>query len=204
MTTRRLCLPLLLLAACTPQMDMRAASYAAAKPTIAKLADADFAPLALPSKTAFEIDASGPAFDFGAEGVSYFRAFELPRADRPYTIIVASYMWNLAKRPSGNGVFYQTVATLDREKRPIGTIKPSAASWVLQTHLPPHRDIVLKLRPDMGARYIVVYTTRTLIAQSNHAKTVRDGVSFEDEIETARMAGISVGSLSVEVKEMGR
>ncbi len=171
---------------------MPAASYAAAKPTIAKLADADFAPLALPSKTAFEIDAASPAFDFGAEGVSYFRAFELPQSDRPYTVTVASYMWNLAKRPPGNGVFYQTVAALDRDKRPISTIKPSAASWVMQTDLPPHRDIVLNLQPDMGARYIVVYTTSPPI------------IDVDAQTETIHMAGMSVGSLSVEVKGTAR
>jgi hypothetical protein len=209
---------LMLLAACAQQVDLPAvkATYAAAKPTVAKLADADFAPLAFPSKTEFDIDAASPAFDFGAEGVSYFRAFELPPSDRPYTVVVASAARDYDCLPCRRAYFYQKVMVLDAAKKPLAgklVRGPVYKKSSLLADRLDRREVWLNLTPDMGARYIVIYTTRALIAQGDdHTERVGDGVVtngnvaliFEGKPETLHMAGMPVGSLSVEVKETGR
>lgn len=213
----------MLLAACAKQVDLPAvqATYAAAKPTVATLADANFTPLAFPSKTDIEIDASSPAFDFGAEGISYFKAFELPKSDRPYTIAIASEARNYDCPPCRRAFFYQKIMVLDAAKKPLarkvvrGPIygKTNILSDELNT-----RELWVNVTPDMGARYVVVYTTRDLIQNGDeHIETVGAGIlplmtpqgpagyiEVEGHPENLHTAGMPVGSLSVEVKETGR
>lgn len=215
----------LLLASCAKQVDLPAvkanyaavkANYAAAKPTLTNLADASFAPLAFPSKTDVEIGEQTPAFDFGAEGISHFSAFELPKTDAPYTVSVASIARNYDCPPCRRAFFYQKIMVLDAAKKPIarklvrGPIygKTNIFSDDLNT-----RELWINVTPDMGARYIIVYTTRELIQNGDqHMETVGEGVVplgtegylvLEGQPENLHNAGMPVGSLTVKVKETG-
>ena len=71
-----------------------------------------FQPLRLGATESFTIDRSSQAFLFDG-GKSYFKAFSLPAATKPYFVIVSSYFVDKEKRSGEPYIFSPVVMFLD-------------------------------------------------------------------------------------------
>lgn len=158
-----------LLAACAEyKVDAPAevANYSTLRPSAASYADMKFDALALPTNMDFSIGRSDGSFDF-SEGVSYYRAFELPKTGSAYKVTVRSYQVADRCYPcQGFVYFYQKLKFLDAAKKPIDDIAQSAPDYRMGFKIG-SRVIDATVPANSNARYLVVYTTRESIEKGD-------------------------------------
>lgn len=156
-----------LIAGCAPRLDMATAqaSYSALKPTVASYDAMNFTPLSYPSVMPSSVTVADPAFDFGKDGTSYFKAYELPQRDAPYQVAVSMGKFAYGCMPCSTGLFVARVTLLDAAKKPVavemkGPVYYDATStrW---------RQDWFDVTPAMNARYLIIHTTRDDIARGD-------------------------------------
>jgi maltose operon periplasmic protein len=153
----------LALSACTiAPTQQEATNQIAAAPVCCKeLSELPFEAITFPSTTEFHIDTASPAFEFFS-GKSFFKAFALPQAGEPYTIMLRSYL--VTTMGLQQMVFYPVVAFLS-EKHEISYFMRPADFRFRDSTLwsepmdPPKVEARIRIDPTRDQpRYMVVFT----------------------------------------------
>ena len=131
-----------------------------------------FQPLKLSATESFTIDRSSQAFLFDGDK-SYFKAFSLPVATKPYFVIVSSYFVDKEKRSGEPYIFRPVVMFLDADYRVTrkvdsGIVIPiNAGNSMNQATL----EIEIAMNPRTAdERFMVIYTTTALL---NHVTELK-------------------------------
>lgn len=153
----------LIVTSCTPRVNVeeKYAGYSTLRPSVSSFADMNFTNLSLRSDIDFVIDESDPTFDFGQEGVSYFKAFELPSAQRSYRVVISSYQYAVSCLGCGSAYFYQVISMLDEAKQPIASTGLEPVQFVLGGSY--RRELAFTVNPGDAVKYIVVHTTQNFV-----------------------------------------
>ncbi|HEY6280639.1 MAG TPA: MalM family protein [Burkholderiales bacterium] len=131
-----------------------------------------FQPLKLGATESATIDRSSTAFLFDG-GKSYFKAFSLPVAAKPYFVIVSSYFVDKEKRSGEPYIFSPVVMFLDADyhvtrKVDNGIVIP-INSGNSMNHAWLEMEIAMNPRA-AGERFMVIYTTTALLNQATLLK----------------------------------
>ena len=151
----RALLLLVLLAGCErgPSVVERRAVAALRDPgtRVVRFGELGYAPLAFPSRTAFDIDGASPVVEIAVWGRSYAKGFALPASAGEMRVIISSTY-------NGGGMFFPMLTVLDAEMRPLMTTEVNAArQWERGMSI----QVPVLLAGDLRrqARYVVVHTT---------------------------------------------
>tara|TARA_R110000868_G_scaffold139488_4_gene354369 strand:+ start:2820 stop:3479 length:660 start_codon:yes stop_codon:yes gene_type:complete len=128
------------------------------KPTVESYEAMNFALLSNPSSTELDIKAGDPTFDFGENGVSYFRAIELPVTETSYQFTVSNVNILYGCYPCHRGNFLAEIQFLDASKKPINETDRQRYWGTIDNQYT--RFITASVRPTMKARYAVIHTTQ--------------------------------------------
>ncbi|MCX7379058.1 MAG: MalM family protein [Alphaproteobacteria bacterium] len=150
-------LVVLLLAGCGPSEVERRAVAALRDPgtRVVRFSELAYAPLAFPSRTAFDIDGASPVVEIPLWGRSYAKGFALPASAGEMRVIISSTY-------NGDGLFFAMLTVLDAEMRPLMTTEVNAArQWERWIGVPIQVEVPVLLAGDLRrqARYVVVHTT---------------------------------------------
>jgi len=131
-----------------------------------------FQPLKLGASESFTIDRGSHAFLFDGDK-SYFKAFSLPVAAKPYFVIVSSYFVDKEKRTGEPYIFSPVVMFLDADYRVTrkideGVVNPIEAGNSMN-HATLEMEIVMNPRA-ANERFMVIYTTPALLNQATILK----------------------------------
>ena len=191
--------------ACIPRVNVedKKAEYMSLRPTVSSYDEMTFEPLLHLKKTDFEIKTGAPVFDFGVEGQSYFKAFELPHVDEPYHVVINSYQFAVSCLGCGSAFFIQTVKLLDRSKEPIPVKRPAPVQVLLDNIY--RREISFNIMPEDGARYVVVHTSKQFIEGGEYHTREAPGIFIYPMIipggtQEASAKGLPTGSLRIQTK----
>lgn len=105
-----------------------------------------------------------PVFDFGEDGLSYFRAFALPVSKKPYILEATSDRVQYNCAPCTLGIVRPDVLLLDAEKKPLPKIE-WPEPYIDISAGKTRRYMTATITPEMGARYAVLYAPRKYIGQ---------------------------------------
>jgi len=177
----------LLLQGCATRVDLDKvkAAYDGVKPCCKDFSQMTFEPLAFGADTRLSIEETDPAFDFGADGLSYFKAFALPARDNNYVLDLRSYILATMTFPANWVAFFPVVTMLDEQKHVLMSTK---ASQIQLVHESEERamGLLLDLRNQPRARYIVIHTSNDLI------QTAHDLIYPDYDIGVATIAGTTM------------
>ena len=172
---RRLALLFAVLLACAGCgqhfVDVRGhlASLDKAQPT-ATLPELAYEKLAVPTDRTFWVDEKSPVVDFGQDGKSYVKAFELP-APGSYRIQIRSY--SLRDGLFDAAMFFPVVSFLDADKKPIDTAGPWTQHKGGIFTDEPNEGVFLEdvewIKPEKPYRYIVIRTNPALMTRGGWA-----------------------------------
>ena len=131
-----------------------------------------FQPLKLGASESFTIDRGSHAFLFDGDK-SYFKAFSLPVAAKPYFVIVSSYFVDKEKRTGEPYIFSPVVMFLDADYRVTrkideGVVNPIEAGNSMN-HATLEMEIVMNPRA-ANERFMIIYTTPALLNQATILK----------------------------------
>lgn len=157
---------LALCTSCTANMDVGSAieSYRQTRPTVTGFDQVPYRKLVPGEDVVFTIDAASPVLDFGPPvGTSGLSAFELPRAENEYTLILRSYLFASGYPAKEMAFFYPAVTLLNERKQPIRTTDGGDTTYLLSSLRDEpnamHRlQIAIPVRPTDAVRYVVVHT----------------------------------------------
>lgn len=142
--------------------QQEAADQIAAAPICCKsISELPFTPVAFPSTTEFTIDQASPAFEFFS-GKSFFKAFEIPQATEPYTIMVRSYL--VTTMQLKQMVFYPVVVFLNDQHQIAHIVRPNDFAFRNSTIRsepmdPPKVEATVRIDPARAQpRYMIVFT----------------------------------------------
>jgi maltose operon protein len=137
-----------------------------------------FQPLKLGATESVTIDRSSTAFLFDG-GKSYFKAFSLPVAGKPYFVIVSSYFVDKEKRSGEPYIFSPVVMFLDADYRVTrkvdnGIVIPiNAGNSMNQATL----EMEIAMNPRAAdERFMVIYTTTALLNQATILKVNKNAM----------------------------
>jgi len=157
-----------------------------------------FQPLKLGATESFTIDRSSTAFLFDG-GKSYFKAFSLPVAGKPYFVIVSSYFVDKEKRSGEPYIFSPVVMFLDADYRVTrkvdnGIVIPiNAGNSMNQATL--EMEIAMNPR-EANERFMIIYTTAALINQATILK-VNKNATIGWIVDDYLVHNASIGRLQV-------
>jgi maltose operon protein len=130
-----------------------------------------YQPLPMGEKAVFDINASSPSFAFST-GKSFFKAFELPKQNKPTRIKLRTYL--VGDRIDRAFVFYPSILMLDDNFRVVADIEPPLSTrrasfeetaaennWGLPFRL----EGEFPVKPQY--RYLIVRTTARQLEQSS-------------------------------------
>ncbi|NIJ41995.1 hypothetical protein FHS78_002286 [Parvibaculum indicum] len=161
---------------CIPRVDVdeKRAEYKSLQPTVSSYEEMSFEPISLSGDKNFEITSASPVFDFGPQdGVSHYKAFELPTTDSTYRVLIKSYQYAVQCLFCGSAYFYQTVKLLDETRKPVPIVRPEPAIFKLGGSY--RREIALVIKPEDHAHYLVVHTTKQFVdAGDTHVQPAPD------------------------------
>lgn len=151
------------LSGCTiaPSQQEAADQIAAASICCKSISELPFTPVTFPSTTEFTIDQASPAFEFFS-GKSFFKAFEIPQATEPYTIMVRSYLVTTVQLTQM--VFYPVVVFLNEQHQIAHIIRPNDFQFRNSTIRsepmdPPKVEAIVRIDPARSQpKYMVVFT----------------------------------------------
>lgn len=194
-----------LVSACIPRVNVedKKAEYRSLRPTVASYDDMTFEPLRPLERKDFEIKSGSPVFDFGIEGLSYFKAFELPEMNEPYHVVINSYQYMVSCIGCGAAFFLQTVKLLDESKKPIPVERPAPVKVLLDNVY--RREISFTVMPEDGARYVVVHTSKQFVEGGRSHIREAPGLFIHPVIipmgmQQASAKGLPTGSLRIQTK----
>lgn len=219
MTFRTLFLLLLLplVASCGTdgRMDMADADEAGSdlRPMVMSFTEMKFTRLDFPGTYTADVTVADSTFDFGNGDVSYFKAFELPVREEAYVFQTIAPWYHYDCFPCSAGMFYASILVLDAEKNPLANV-PMIGPVLLHRSSAPiwRRSLAVRVEPDSGARYAVVYTTRAGAAGTQRVPiggsdkpgvAYAGGVFFPVPAAKLDLDGKAVGVLSVHLAEPG-
>ncbi|MGX1196859.1 hypothetical protein [Parvibaculum sp. MBR-TMA-1.3b-4.2] len=166
----------LMISACIPRVDVaeEKAEYDSLQPTVSSYEEMNFEPISLSSDKDFEITSASPVFDFGQQdGLSHYKAFELPNTDISYRVLIKSYQYAVQCLFCGSAYFFQTVKLLDETKKPVPVMRPEQAVFKLGGSY--RREIAFVIKPEDHAHYLVVHTTKQFVdAGDTHVQPAPD------------------------------
>lgn len=198
----------IVLVGCIPRQDAASRQIVLSElhPSVSSYADMRFAALTIDSGLDFDVRPNDPAFDFGDDGVSYFRAFELPEASKPYRIVVKSYTFVTDCYPCREGYFFPALTFLNASYEPVVISGPvpgrffaglSRARW----------EATYEVQPDASVKYVVVHTSRRYMqAQTPDRQMAGTAVMPAPGVFVPIGGGnmstkpIATGSLRIEIK----
>ena len=157
-----------------------------------------FQALKLGATESFTIDRSSTAFLFDG-GKSYFKAFSLPAAAKPYFVIVSSYFVDKEKRSGEPYIFSPVVMFLDADYRVTrkvdnGIVIPiNAGNSMNQATL--EMEIAMNPR-EANERFMIIYTTAALINQATILK-VNKNATIGWIVDDYLVHNASIGRLQV-------
>jgi len=194
------------LVGCIPRVNVedKRAEYVSLQPTISAYDEMTFEPLEHLKKKDFEIKTGTPVFDFGAEGLSYFKAFELPETGEPYQVVINSYQYAVSCLRCGSAFFIQTVKLLDGLKRPIPVERPAPVQVLLDNVY--RREISFMIMPEDGAKYVIVHTSKKFVEEGeNHIREapplfIYPALFIPMGTVQASAKGLPTGSLRIQTK----
>jgi hypothetical protein len=139
-----------------------------AQPTHASVADLPFATLTFPIDTKFEIDEKSPVLDFGGDGKSYVKGFELPQREGDYQIVLRTYL--LRYGLVDYAMYFPIVMLLDEDRKPVHSPFVASDRTLPGFQLLPddlemtrYREITQRITASPRVRYLVIRTSRSLI-----------------------------------------
>lgn len=138
------------------------------KPNVSGFDQVRFQTVSYPSTTPMRVSSSDPVFDFGGGNASYFKALELPVSSTPYAMRIMSPRFDWDYPGSHHtGYFIPTIMLLDADRKPL----PGPVT----IHGPVYRSIDFRhvwteIKPDMGARYALIYTTQAALTGGEEVK----------------------------------
>lgn len=125
----------------------------------------NFVPLNVGDSQNLTINRSSPAFLFET-GKSYFQAFRLPVANKPYAVIIQSHFIETRTRSETSYVFSPAVVFLDAGYRVTRRLDKSLNAAVGTGDSLGTANLELQIRIDPRSaeeRFMVIYTTATLL-----------------------------------------
>ncbi|MGH8752585.1 MAG: MalM family protein [Burkholderiales bacterium] len=157
-----------------------------------------FQPLKLGATESVTIDRISPTFLFDG-GKSYFKAFSLPVAGKPYFVIVSSYFVEQVTRSGTSFVFRPVVMFLDADYRVTRLVDKGFVAVVNAGNS--MNDATLEMEIAMNPRaaderFMVIYTTTALLNQATTLKVYKyaRGETIEDKYP---VANAPIGRLQV-------
>jgi len=203
-----LALSLPFLAACdhTTNPAIVDATQAQLIPTVSNYQAMTFMPLANPSTRVEDIGAADPVFDFGNDGKSYYKAFKLPRSDKPYAIEVCTYTTHPG-RGTYFRIFLPSFVFLNEAKEPTSLPEYQGPSYVNGDETFIQRYVQFLIKPDTKARYMIVYTSRESQLNGVMATYGQPGVAYAAGLfipvsgPKAALKGSPDGKIGVTIKE---
>jgi hypothetical protein len=147
-------------------MDVGAAidAYRQTRPTVTWFDQLAYQKVAPGDEVVFTIDPASPVIDFGQPaGLSGVKAFELPRVENEYTLILRSYLFSNGYPSKEMAFFYPAITLLDERKQPIRTTDGRDATYILSSLRDEpnamHRlQIAIPVRPTDTIPYAVIHT----------------------------------------------
>jgi hypothetical protein len=159
---------LLLCGGCGHFVDVQAQRQAlqSAQPTYSSAAEMSYDRLAFPADIHFSIDEKSPVLDFGDDGKSYVKGFELPARDSEYQLVLRSFP--LRDGWQNQALYFPLVAFLDADRKPV---QPTdIGRWELvhralsdEFNQDRWREFRQRVSPNSGIRYMLIRTTRFLV-----------------------------------------
>lgn len=125
----------------------------------------NFVPLNVGDSESLKINRSSPAFLFET-GKSYFQAFRLPVANKPYAVIIQSHFIESRTRSGASYVFSPAVAFLDAGYRVTRRLDKGLNAAIDAGNSLGSANLELQIRIDPRSteeRFMVIYTTATLL-----------------------------------------
>lgn len=196
------------LVGCLPRQDTasRQIIFSELDPSVTSYANMKFATLTIDSGFDFEIRPNDPAFDFGEDGVSYFRAFELPASAKPYRIVIKSYTFMTDCYPCKEAYFFPALTFLNASYEPVIISGPvpgkffaglSRARW----------EATYEVQSNVPVKYVIVHTSRRYMqAQMPDRQMAGTAVMPAPGVFVPMGGGnmstkpIATGSLHIEIK----
>jgi hypothetical protein len=160
----------------SPQLDRPAAlrDYENARPCCTSFSTAKIERLELSSITSFQIDKCDQAFDFGGDGISFFKLFEVPEDSQTYVCRVVSHS-------SADGralnVFFPKVTFLDGQFSVVresteGDFRGAGPTSSKMGGV----EILVRIDPRDHIKYIVVHTAKGYVQNGREVQlTPRPG-----------------------------
>lgn len=125
----------------------------------------NFVPLNVGDSESLTINRSSPAFLFET-GKSYFQAFRLPVANKPYAVIIQSHFVENRTRSGASYVFSPAVVFLDAGYRVTRRLDKALNAGIGAGDSLGTANLELQIRIDPRStedRFMVIYTTTTLL-----------------------------------------
>ena len=143
-----------------------------------------FQPLKLLATESFTIDHGSHAFLFES-GKSYFKAFSLPVAAHPYSVIVSSYFVDKEKRSGEPYIFSPVVMFLDADYRVTRKVDNGIVIPINSGRSMNHATLEIEIAMNPRAaneRFMVIYTTPALLNEMTILKVLKTSIIgvFED------------------------
>ena len=116
-----------------------------------------------------DLGAKEPAFDFGKDGLSYFRAYRITEQEKGKTLRIRSHIFSSGRKEVA--FFFPVVTLLDAEKSPILVTGRSDmvfqqeadfSDWNTTTV---HLNVTINLATYPAAEYLIVHTSHDYIGK---------------------------------------
>jgi hypothetical protein len=144
------------------------ADYRNAKPCCSDFAEISFEKLPYDKNVNVTVSSTGQAYRFD-DGLSYFKAFELPTISTKSAVIVESTQFSTPA--SGTVYFYPVLAVLDDQKQLIATIDRFSEAEVVEGYIHSNSPSTLEIgflsNDYPNARYVVLHTTAIFISNGH-------------------------------------
>jgi hypothetical protein len=164
------------------------------------LRDFHYETLKLNTTENFDINHKSPAYNFST-GKSYFQAFELPKSDKPYEVIIESHF------PIASSIFYPNVIIMDKNLKNVIENSQIAFEMTDNALLKNALRAAIKISPNSNQTYLLINTTDSLMKKVDLTTTKRlvyvNGVSFYKYDDIAMHYG-PIGTLEVITKEINQ
>jgi maltose operon protein len=157
-----------------------------------------FQALKLGATESFTIDRSSTAFLFDG-GKSYFKAFSLPAAAKPYFVIVSSYFVDKEKRSGEPYIFSPVVMFLDADYRVTRKIDQGVVNPINSGNSMNHATLEMEIAMnprEANERFMIIYTTAALINQATILK-VNKNATIGWIVDDYLVHNASIGRLQV-------
>jgi maltose operon protein len=157
---------LLISSSCATPLKDVITDYDKAKVCCSSLVQLPYEVTQLGQQLSFKIDNVSPAYDF-PEGKSFFKAYTLPIVDSDYIIALYSYLNGvLSWSENDSHIFYPVLMFLDKDHKVLLKLSSNLMRYEPPSWEEPSRlEGKLIVPASVGARYLVIYTTKQLLEQ---------------------------------------